>query len=195
MADNSVTKICNTALATLGKEAIISLDDNSSIAKTCKLLYGQIIEEMQSDFDYSFCKFRKQLAQSSETPVFGFDYAYQLPTNPKCLKLTNVKSSSNVRPYYKIEDNKLLTDETDVYVQYVGLVDDAAKFTANFRKAVSLKMAAMLVVPTAGVKYAQLRRELLDEADKAERAAQGIDASNSYDDNPGNDYWTTAGTE
>ena len=82
----SVVEICNSALVHLGAELISSLSDNSDEARACNQFFSGARDHVLTDANWTFATTQAELSKLSSTPLFKYGYAYQLPTNPYCLK-------------------------------------------------------------------------------------------------------------
>ena len=85
--------------------------------------------------------FRAALAQSSTKPVYGWDYAYQLPTDPYCLSVIEIDASADSTKW-TIEGRQLLTDEHKAKIKFIGRMTDTSKLDAVLVTAVAMRLAA-----------------------------------------------------
>lgn len=81
----SETGIVNIALARISVERISSLDSGSTKqARVARDLFDEARDELLRMHTWSFATKRVELAQatgSGATPAFGFDYAYNVPSD------------------------------------------------------------------------------------------------------------------
>lgn len=135
----SSTEICNLALVLLGQEPIITLDDTSKAARLCSRLYNPTLEALLRAYPWSFAIKRVKLAQEVETPVFGFLYQYALPSD--CMRIV----STSIPDYkFKVENNKILTDEPEVELRYVRKTESANDFDSQFVQVLALRLAKVM---------------------------------------------------
>lgn len=138
--------IVNDALAMVGEPRITSLDEGSDTANTCRDLYEAQLEVMLRGNAWNFATKRARLARLADVPVFGYQYAYQLPTG----WLRTISAHDNDAGYgaldYRMEGRQLLTNAEDVYLRYVGMVDDPNYMPPDFRKALSASIAELLAM-------------------------------------------------
>jgi hypothetical protein len=180
----SVTAICNLALIKYGDRTITSINEASKEGRACKVLYPLMRDEMLYAHPWNFAMRRADITGSlTDTPVFGYDYAYQLP--PKCLRvwelfdaLTDSTASrvwlsqgqmdkTNVSPEveWDVEGTQLLTDqEENIYIRYLIQVTESGKFNPAFVNCLATRLAAELAVKLA--KSKTMRADLLSELDK-----------------------------
>lgn len=138
----SEVDICNVALAEIGAEIIENFQDTSQTARLCRLFYDRSRDELLSEYRWNFALKRANLTLLTETPVYEFDNAYQLPTD-----LLRVWDTSLGSEAWRIEDNVLLTDADEVCILYSARVEDVGKFSMSFRRTLELRVAASLALP------------------------------------------------
>lgn len=179
MAD-SVVEICNLALLRLGgaynQEMITSLTEDSKAARVCSVYYPQVRDEVLRSHPWNCAVKRADLgAPLSETPEWGYDYAYQLPTNPKCLRVLQME---DVKTQWRREGDKLLTDETEVNILYVARVTDVKQYDSLLVEGIYTKLAAKLATSITDNK--RLAGEILEELEKVVLPqARSVDAQES----------------
>jgi len=155
------TSICNLALRAVGAARITSINDSVESARVLNDVYTLIREEVLSAHPWNFALRRASLTQLDETPEFDYDYAYQLPTG--CLRVIKM-SVDNAE--FKIEEDKLLTDETSAKILYITNVTSSADFSPAFVSAFAARLAAEIAYPLtnsqtlADSKYSEYLKKL-----------------------------------
>jgi hypothetical protein len=186
----SVVKICNLALSKLGDDSITDLTDDSKPARACNLVYDHTRDTVLGDFPWNSIMRRARLAQLAATPEFGYQYKYQLPTNPYCLKVWYVSADGHNddtdRVDWVIEGRELLTDETVIYISYSAQIADVAQYTPLLVEAIACHLAADLCEPL--VKSGPLKQALMGEYNYALGKAQTSDADEGTGFRPRGDY-------
>lgn len=140
MADQ--TAICNLALLRLGEVPLGSIDENNKAANALRAIFEASRDIVLADHPWNFASRRATLAQLSETPAFGYAYAYQLPA--QCLRVLGmVGDEYNVDPAleYKIEGDQLLTNESEAKIQYIIRVTATGSFSPGFVNALGTWLA------------------------------------------------------
>lgn len=183
---SSKVEIVNYALAKLGVDLISSLDEGTSAAKFMSTVYDFIADETMLEGQFSSTIARASLAQLSETPAFDYTYTYQLPTNPKCLKVISVNNSQIGRLDYEINGDKLLINSPSVKIKYIKQLTDPELYDENLRRAVTAKLCAEAAYHLTGqasvaAQMMQEYRVILREA-RASDAQQGTSKSWYSDD-------------
>ena len=179
----SETEICNLALIKYGDRLITSINDDSKEGRACKVLFPLMRDEMLYAHPWNFAMRRVDITGSiSTSPIFGYDYAYQLP--PDCLRVWELydpyTDSTATRIWYsegqldkinvvteetwEVERDQLLTDrEEDIFIRYVIQVTESGYFNPAFSNCLATRLAAELAVKLA--KSRSMRTELLQELD------------------------------
>jgi hypothetical protein len=137
--------ICNIALTSLGADRIIALSDNNENARRLTAIYDSCLDDVLRSHPWNFAIVRVGLVKLVSTPVFGYDYEYQLPT--ACLRLLEVSDGTNILTDYKVEGRKLLTNYTDIYIKYISTVGDPNQYTSQFIFVLAARLASELAYP------------------------------------------------
>lgn len=160
----SQVQICNFALSRLASDRIISLSDQTKAAKECNAIYDIVAEITMSTGPWPSCTKRTTLAQSSTTPDFGFTYQYQLPTDPKCLKVLAINECKLGDYAYAIENGYLLTDLTSVSIQYIMRLTNTEDYDVFLMQAVIEALTAELSYRFTG--QSSISKDLTERAEK-----------------------------
>jgi hypothetical protein len=132
-------EICNLALVEgLGDQPIVSLEDDSNRARSCKRLYPICRDELIVDLAPGFAVKRVQLAQLATGPVSEFTYRYQLPTD--CLQSLETEEGYP----WRREANTVVTDASTTYLKYLARVTDTSLFSPPFTRALTAYLQARL---------------------------------------------------
>jgi hypothetical protein len=133
------------ALTRLGAAPIVSLTDGTTSANLCNTLIDDLSYRVMVQGSWTTTIFRAELAQAATAPEFGYTYAYQLPTSPKCLKALDIDGDPLVD--YKIEGDKLLTNETEVFLRYIGVPASTEDYGPLLTEAIEVLLASYLAYP------------------------------------------------
>jgi hypothetical protein len=151
MSAPTIIDIVNSALIRLGVEHISSLVENSKRARVMNSLYNICRRRLLEDHLWNFAIKRATLLQTNNTPLFGYQYEYQLPSD--FLRLVEERDDgsftftyhypvSSSYPIYEIEGDKVLTDKESFEIIYVYDSTEVYKFSPYFIKALYLELAA-----------------------------------------------------
>ena len=135
----SEVQICNLALSKISEQSILVLTENSPAARACNLVYEPMRDAVIRSHPWNFATARVGLAQLASTPAFGFLYEYQLPAD--FLRVIQMEHEDTT---FKIEGEKLLTDDVEANISYIKKVTDPTQFDALFVEALATRIGAEL---------------------------------------------------
>ena len=167
--------ICNLALVRLGSLPILSLDDPVKRAQTLKKIFDLVRDIVLRDHPWNFAVRRDTLAQLAEAPAFGYSYAYQLPSG--CLRvlgMVGLDENIDTTLEYKLEDQKLLTNESGAQIKYIIRVEDTGLFDSRFCSALASRLAAEAAYQIKA--SAAMKKQMMDEYRDELSGARSIDA-------------------
>ena len=133
----SVVQICNSALNQLGAASITSLTDNSKNARLCNERYATVRDAVFRCHPWNSLIKRKQLAQDTATPAFGFSFQFTLPSD--CLRLLAIDAYN---ADHKVEGRKVLCNESALKIIYCSQVTDPNEMDILLRETISAALAA-----------------------------------------------------
>ena len=152
-------QICNLALARLGDARIAALSDATAQAQYCSLFYAQTLEELQTEFDWQFCRKLASLTADATPPAFGYARRFAAPSDfLRLIRLNGIDEDENFSKW-EIVDGFIHTDlAAPAQIEYIAHVTDEDKFPAVFVEIFSAKLAANLALPLTGSKelFAQM---------------------------------------
>jgi len=134
-------QICNAALSRLGANLITSLEDGTKEANTCKANWESVRNSVLRGASWPGTTKRASLARLSDTPLFGYSYQYQLPSD--YLKLVTVDDDTIP---HKVEGKTLLSDAETVNIEYVYKAEDGF-LDAGLVEALITAMMEVLAFP------------------------------------------------
>jgi hypothetical protein len=184
---SSQVAICNTALTFLGADRITAITDNNENARRLNAIYDQCLEDVLRAHPWNFAITRVELALLTTTPVYGYDYEFQLPAD--CLRVIEVNEGTNVLTDYKIEGRKILTNYDEIFIKYIADITDPNQYTSQFIFVLASRLAAELAYPITNNKStAELATQIYTEKLRIakETDAQESDSVNTIDE----DSWT-----
>lgn len=137
----SEVSISNSALQHLGSGRIVSLDEDSKLARECKKAYEPARDSELRAHPWNFAVARVRLAANSTPPEFGPANSFTLPTD--FIRLLHRDNGRNRNDHdWQIEGRKILTnDSAPLDVRYVRQVVDVNTMDPLFREALALRMA------------------------------------------------------
>lgn len=166
----STIDICNIALGYVKGSRITALDGSSEEARLCEALYPHARRCVFEEHNWNTLLTRTQLAPSSTVPAFQYTNQFQLPEDPKCIRVVSVMDQAN-NPIndYTIEGNKILANANIINIIYVGEVVDTNSYNGMLVECIARKMACFLAFNMSGIaSYVSMMediyRKTIDEA-------------------------------
>lgn len=166
----TVTEICNVAMAHLGVDGIEDFaSDESRQAVLCRQVYGATRRVVLSERAWQFAKERAILSPKVGSPVWGYDYAFEIPSDVifvhRCYAPTN---HSRQTQWDRVKD-EIHSNQATLHVEWIVDVENPAEFSAGFVIALGLRLArdTCLALTESRSLYDRLvgtYRESIDEA-------------------------------
>lgn len=166
----SEVAICNSALAKIGADRIVSLEDDTRPAKLCKEQYYKVRDMLFRAHPWNFAIKRASLAVSPTAPDFGYDYAYPLPSDFSRALVVNDNDQPNL---WEKEGLSILTDDTECELLYIAKVA-VGYFDDSFSELLAVKLAHDIC--TDLTTSPTLKRDLYDEYKDLLRETRLFDA-------------------
>lgn len=132
----SEVALCNLALLDIGDEVIESLLDDSDRARMCRHIYPAARDEMLTVIQPHAAVRRATLAGTT-TPLYGWDYAFALPSG--CLVPLDVDDDESA---WSREGATILSNWTPINLRYVYRLEDVTQWPQHFTRAVVAYLAA-----------------------------------------------------
>ena len=143
-------EIWNMALARLGAATVTADTDTTQEANLCNAFYDEIRDRATVQGSWSTAIFRTSLASTGVTPSFEYSYEFQLPVDPRCLKVLTVDENSPGAEPFAIEGDKLYSDSSSVKIKYIGRIEDEEDFGPLLTEAIEILLASYLAYPLTG---------------------------------------------
>ncbi len=141
----SEVQICNIGLSFINVPAITALTDNSKAGRECNLNYEPKRDDLLRLYEWKFATTRVSLAPTTTTPAYEWTYEMNLPAD--CIKLLHVGDVDGYQRVYSLENNKILTNETILYIKYTKRITETSTMDPLFRAALSMYLAQHLANP------------------------------------------------
>lgn len=143
----AVTKvdIASRALVMIGSNPISSFNDDTTEALVTNTIYEEVVESTLTRHNWRFATGQQQLSLLANAPTGRFEYAYQIPANPECLKILAVTVNDALIQYSRYEDKIYLDgfgSENAVIMDYIFRQSED-QFPPHFRLAVEYKLASI----------------------------------------------------
>jgi len=138
----SEVSICNMALGHLGAARILALTEDSDNARACNRFYEHARDNLLRKHPWNFATNRATLAMLADAPAYGYDHAYQLPANPYCLRVLELKEEREAGEDWHIEGRRLVTNADTARVKYIARITDPTQFDADFVEVLILRVTS-----------------------------------------------------
>lgn len=176
----SAVSICNMAISKFGAEPILALTEDSQNARACNRVYEQARDNLLRTHPWNFAVNRATLAMLSAAPAYGYDHAYQLPSNPYCLRVLELHEERDEGYDWHIEGRTLVTDADTARIKYIARITDPTWFDAGFVDVLVLRIAAETAIPITG--EASIAKAMVSTYQDALAEAIGEDAIEGHAD-------------
>ena len=192
----STVDICNYALNMLGASTISALDENSKVARIINQRFEGARDYVFREHNWNSLVRRAELSQSTEAPVYEYQYQYALPVDPYCLRVLEFSNGSmsypqdNMMtttggPVFVIEGRNLLTDEGTAKIKYIARITDPNQYDSGLIETLASFLASDICYAVTGstslvqVTYAKYEQVLRNarHTDATEGAASRLEAS------------------
>lgn len=189
MAD--IATICNAALQMVkNSKTITGLTQGTKEANACAVCFEELRDALLEMHTWKWAKKRVKLAQLTETPEFGWQYAYEKPADFIRAVSVHRGSAGTDNVPYSMEGTAIYADCSDLYLSYVRRVTDPNEMSPNFRSALAKLLASRLAV--ALVQSPSLSKELYDQFLTQDLpTAKGVDSIQNYVDQFPESDWVT----
>lgn len=177
------TEIVNAALRRGGgAKRILALSDSVGSAGIASDVLASERDELLRAGVWNFTITRAKLGQLATLPVFGWAFAYGLPSDCERVVSVHDNDAGDGAIPYKLESiqqpdlsyiNVIASDASAIYLRYCRLVTDPNLMTASFRQVLILRLAKIFAVSIA--KSNPLYQALDAEEQKAFRKAMSVD--------------------
>lgn len=174
---SSKVEIANSALAQLGDIRLLSLTDENETARKVNAIYDLKVNELLSLYPWSFAKKRRSLALLEDAPLFGYQKAFQLPSD--IIRLLEINGGDREKYEHQVEGDKLLINAETCEILYVREVVSSENFPVYFVMALASYLAFELAY--AITQSHQIKKEMYDAFMLKLASAKSIDAQSGGD--------------
>lgn len=184
----SVIEICNAALMKLGDTAIGDLTENSRAAKLCNNLWSIIRDDVFRSYPWNCLQKRATLARTATTDTWGYDYRFQLPTDPYCLRVLSVKEhDENSDVDWRVEGRCIVTDSTSCNILYIAKEENPMQYDMMLVNALAARLATELAYSLTG--NAKLVEAMSKQYIGILKMARSVDAQEGHPSELYEDTW------
>lgn len=146
----SETDICNMALLGVGaKPKIASLLEDSDNGRLAQQFYQSVVDSVLRSHIWN-CAIERpasSLTPLATGPDTDYDYYYQLPVNPYCLRLLQVGEKDDQPTDWKVEGRKFLYNSSTAKVVYIKRIVDPNEFDPLLVDAIVNRLQIKFAMP------------------------------------------------
>jgi len=134
----SLVEIANQALMNrLGAEPIISMTDATEGARAVNAAWPFVRQEVLRAHSWNVATKRAKVAALVSAPAWGFDSAYQVPSD--CLRVLEVDTTYD----WRVEGQTIVTDGTgELSIRYIEDLTDTEQYDGALTECMVLRLAA-----------------------------------------------------
>jgi len=188
-------EMANVALRMIGEKTITSFtQSNSTPATAVNNIYNETLAGLLAAGHWKFASVKVKLGRLSTAPAYGFDYAYELPSDwVRTNSVSNNDAGTGTMIYREgqVGSKRILESSAeDIYLDYVKLETDPNIMTPLFRKALILALAQILSISLASSNV--MEEQLSKKAKRALGHALSVDALGSTPETRPRGSWVDA---
>jgi len=140
--------LCNRALMLIGAEPIQSLQDSGIASQNLNVILPDAVQEVLCYHPYRCVRKRTSLAPLVDSPAFGFEYAYQLPSDFCSLYRVYSDNVLLSNKEYQMEGSTILSDVESMDIVYIALPETPSSLTPAVQSAIVYLIAYKLAETT-----------------------------------------------
>lgn len=166
----------------IGGSRITSLTDGSKNANVANDIFDDLRDDLLRSHPWNFATKRVQLAQSTTTPAFEFDYAYPLPSDWLRTVSVHANDAGTGTVFFREELNgtqrAILSSANQLWLRYIAQITDPNLMPPDFRRAFHTALARDMAVPVAASNT--LQQTMDAEAKRVLARARSADGLGSF---------------
>jgi hypothetical protein len=139
----SATEICNRALTLLGQRPIAALDDGTEPANALGRLYPQTLDYVLRLYPWNSATFMARLAANVVEPMWGYSFAYPLPSDPFCLRVLRLRAEAEQDLHWRLQGREIVSDiGAPLDIVFIGRPSNVGVLDPLLVDAIAHKLAA-----------------------------------------------------
>tara|TARA_R110002020_G_scaffold157079_1_gene339439 strand:+ start:7069 stop:7653 length:585 start_codon:yes stop_codon:yes gene_type:complete len=135
----SAVDIANSALNNIGASTINSLTEDSVAARIVNQRYVFVRDAVFRSHSWNCLIRRASLAQNATAPTWGYTYAFNLPTDPYCLRVLRLEK---LDLDYKVEGRTIVSNEQTMKIKFIARVTDPNEYDTLLVESIAARLAA-----------------------------------------------------
>ncbi len=175
---NSEVEVANAALGEIGELSIMAFrpaEDNER-SRQVNINFDRTRDALIRKYTWNFAITRQLLAAEATAPLMEFSTQYQLPTDPYCIRPLGIYNSSGIAftTEWRVEGRKILSNESVIYLRYLGRVTAVALWDSLFTDAFIFSLATNISLPLT--RNINMKKVMAAEFDKIIQEARTSDS-------------------
>ena len=170
----SEVDIVNHALVELGAQTISSLSASAPQAVASNAIYNHTRRELLRKSAWNFALVKIELGQSTDVPIFDYQYKYALPSD--CLRVWKVYGDSD----FKVVGGYIESNLSSCKLEYVKDETDPNRWDSLFTQLMMASIKAKLTYNLT--KSTSAKAEAYNELARLLKEAKFIDSSEDIQD-------------
>jgi hypothetical protein len=144
----SWANIANMALFRLGSQPLVNFETQTGVpASLCREFMQRAVNDVLIKHPWSCAKARQRLAALSEAPEGEeWGYQFQLPVNPRCLKVRRTDPDTP----WEHQGDRLLANQAELTLIYTKEITNPAELDDELDTVISLRLAVLIGAKLAG---------------------------------------------
>ena len=187
-SQSNETSIANLCLTRLGADRITNIDtEQTENASKIRAVFDFLRDEVLRSHPWNFAVQRVNFNKLTTTPLYGFLAEFQIPGNVLRVLPRGTGIDSNLNAEYKIEGDKILTNDNTFQCKCILRIEDTTKWDAAFVEVFATRLQAELAY--AIVNSRGLASDLFNLYLSKLRAAKAFDAMEDTPDQMTANEW------
>jgi hypothetical protein len=192
-SQSNKTSIANLCLTRLGAQRITNIDtEQTENAAKIRAVFDFLRDEVLRSHPWNFAVERINFNKTTNAPAYGFLNEFQIPGDVLRVLPPSTGVSSSLAGEYKIEGDKILTNDGSFMARCIKRIEDTTRWDASFVECFAARLQAELAY--AIVNNRALAGDLFNLYLAKLRAAKAYDAMEDTPDPMTADIWLRART-
>jgi hypothetical protein len=187
-SQSNETSIANLALTRLGADRITNIDtEQTENASKIRAVFDFLRDETLRAHPWNFATKRVNFNKLTTTPLYGFANEFQIPGDVLRILPAGTGIDTNYPSDYKIEGDKVLTNDSTFQAKCIMRIEDTTKWDAAFVEVFATRLQAELAY--AIVNNRTIAADLFNLYLQKLRSAKAFDAMEDTPDPMTADDW------
>ncbi len=179
---NSEVEVANAALGEIGETSITAFRpaEENERSRQVFINFDRTRDALIRKYTWNFAITRQLLAADSTAPLMEFSTQHALPTDPYSIRPLGIYNSSGIAltTEWRIEGRKLLSNESVIYLRYLGRVEAVGLWDSLFTDAFIFSLATNISLPlTRNINTKKIMTAEFDKIIQEARTSDSLEGS------------------